>query len=218
LLVRYSPYDQHLRLLLTFEQRRAGEFDDAAPSSYDMLFFTGLVPHTWNSAVCESIGSLQNQHIADLRTYRQAHQDERNRVLHWILVPVETASFLLITATVIRYALVRARIASTSFHETIVSAIAWTLGLISVAIGTRLPISLACLLWHVGTAHLVNCATREQKGSLCLRSGLVAWSVAWAFQVGIGHWIWEGNRPNVSNLEDLSWLAVTESVLIAWTA
>jgi heme/copper-type cytochrome/quinol oxidase subunit 2 len=48
---------------------------------------------------------------------------------------------------------------------------------------------------------------------------LVAWIIAWMLQVGVGHWMWEGNQPNVAaHPNDVSYLAMCTSVLIAWSS
>jgi hypothetical protein len=48
---------------------------------------------------------------------------------------------------------------------------------------------------------------------------VICWTLAWSVQVGIGHWILERNQPNVAaNLNDVSYIAMCQSVLIAWSS
>jgi uncharacterized membrane protein YGL010W len=155
---------------------------------------------------------LQAQHAADLRIYRGAHTDRYNRAMHWILIPVETTSFLLLTCTLLR-----------SLHiphsDIVVASIGWTLGLVAVSITSHRLVGLACLIGHVGAAAWVNQTVRRFSSRKTLWVlGIVAWTLAWALQVGLGHWIWEGNNPNVANMSQVSWLALTQSVLIAWSS
>ena len=55
----------------------------------------------------------------------------------------------------------------------------------------------------------------------CWRILLVAmavWMLSSSLQVVVGHWIWEGNSPDVLNSDShVSWLALTHSVQIAWS-
>jgi uncharacterized membrane protein YGL010W len=43
-----------------------------------------------------SLQAIREQHAIDLVVYRNGHQDWTNRMLHWILIPIETATSLML--------------------------------------------------------------------------------------------------------------------------
>ena len=49
---------------------------------------------------------------------------------------------------------------------------------------------------------------------------VMAWIVSWTLQIFVGHWMWEQNRPNISpsTVNEVSYLAMCQSVLIAWSS
>jgi hypothetical protein len=60
--------------------------------------------------------------------------------------------------------------------------------------------------------------TRSSEGTFLVMLALVTWTLAWAIQVGVGHFMFEKNKPNVANMKDVSYLAMALSVLIAWSS
>jgi uncharacterized membrane protein YGL010W len=153
------------------------------------------------------IRKLQSQHRQDLVIYRQAHQEWRNRVLHWILIPAECWSALLLGLLIL------------PFSSIIIPFVGIGLAFLSLVLATNPTIGAATFLFHgfaVWTS-LEIVASRELWEALVIC--LSVWTIAWALQVGVGHWIWEGNDPNVSNLQSsVSILAMCQSVLIAWSS
>ena len=73
---------------------------------------------------------------------------------------------------------------------------------------------LASLLFHAAMSAL----TKVEYGYIgsITRIALVVWTISWVLQVGVGHWVLEKNQPNVATIDQVSFLAVLESVLIAW--
>jgi uncharacterized membrane protein YGL010W len=150
------------------------------------------------------VRKLQSQHFQDLKIYRRAHQERRNRLLHWILIPAECWSALLLGLLILPSA--------------IVLIVGIGLACLSLVLATNSTIGAATFLFH-GFAlwtGLEIVASRElwEAWVICLS----VWTIAWALQVGVGHWIWEGNDPNIADLQSVSLLAMCQSVLIAWSS
>lgn len=129
----------------------------------------------------------------------------------------------------------------TWFVEMIPTIVTIGLGLVSMMIATNLRVGLLTLIFHfwclqsfvelmrMPSLHHQDVAEifgflvyREFPGRLMVVVAIVSWTVAWALQVGVGHWMWEQNQPNVVDQNRMgsavSYLAVTTSVLIAWSS
>ena len=106
-------------------------------------------------------------------------------------------------------------------------------GFLSLAISTQMWIGVACVIFHVfavlscyylvlavqeTTTRTTDTDTYCQETVLLTSIGVGTWTAAWVFQVGAGHWICEQNQPNVANMDEVSWLAMVQSVLIAWSS
>jgi hypothetical protein len=93
------------------------------------------------------------------------------------------------------------------------------LGWISLWISTKHWVGVTCFIFH-GVAvwscfQIFQSCGRLQ--TLCIAGG--SWTIAWMFQVGVGHWIWEQNQPKIANNnKEVSYLAMCQSVLIAWSS
>ena len=205
------------------------------------------------------ISSLIHQHAIDLYVYRAAHQQWANRVLHWILIPVETASFFLVLAivafhgslwerrirkgvvgnrTIIRQSsngssrpnLKKRHEITPQQHSLVIdllSSIGWILGILSFVLCLLDDgnVTLHQAAWIIGIIaaafHLAlvpySLAIITQWGShvACLVA-MVAWTLAWSLQVGIGHYLIEGNQPTIANKDQVSALAMVTSIVIAW--
>jgi uncharacterized membrane protein YGL010W len=209
---------------------------------------------------------LQEQHVGDLILYQSAHQHDYNRVLHWILIPVETFCSFWILATILPHLLLDRRNNNNnknfiSSSDLIIHALGWTMGITSLFLATTtttttriteeatdtddattysarqtrsrrhltLLLSIgvaACLLYiFLAAASLAivqyfaatAAATESTTTKMSLMYATTAWTVAWILQIGIGHYGWEGNSPNVvANVDEVSVLAVMTSILIAW--
>jgi uncharacterized membrane protein YGL010W len=148
------------------------------------------------------IRDLQFQHLEDLKIYRSAHRDWRNCSLHGVMIPVECWSALLFSMTLLPSA--------------ITAVVGLALGWISLVIATKPSVGVATFVFH-----LVAIGTCREVQSWGTVSALViaggSWTIAWALQVGVGHWIWERNQPNVATMTQVSYLAMCQSVLIAWS-
>jgi uncharacterized membrane protein YGL010W len=175
---------------------------------------------------------LKLQHVQDLKVYHKNHKEWRNLVLHWIMIPLECWSALLITTVVLVCVIDGSRTTRTvatihSSYTSIVSSIGQLLalvigiglGVLSCMIATKRWIGFLTLVFHciaVWTCHIVV-TTMSPMEALCISLGI--WTMAWMAQVGIGHWLWERNQPNVvATMDDVSWLAMCQSVLIAWSS
>jgi uncharacterized membrane protein YGL010W len=183
--------------------------------------------HFMMPLLSEMVTALRNQHEVDLHIYQSAHQNSANRILHSCLIPLETLSCLLLLASAIRL-LVQSIIARDKndcssrppllilhFYH----AMGWTLGLTSLVLSPDAVGAAACT-FHVVAFRWIT--TWQQQSvfsvSALVRKTLFVWTLSWVLQVGMGHWILEGNQPTVfaNNMQDVSWLAMTQSVLIAW--
>ena len=148
---------------------------------------------------------LRRQHRLDLKIYRSAHREWRNRMLHWLLIPIECGSALLLGAIVLPF-------------ECIV-LVGMGLGTLSFILAESRLVGCACWCFHA----LALAVCRQTLVSVGSNLGvfvvaLVAWTVAWALQVGVGHWVLEKNQPNVADMGTVSYLAMVQSVLIAWSS
>jgi uncharacterized membrane protein YGL010W len=109
------------------------------------------------------------------------------------------------------------------------------LGMLSSVIATEVRIGLATLVFHLAVAWscdtlMERCSCKNNEGAVrggeeehrwAALAAFAAWSwtVAWMLQVGLGHSLWEKNRPNVmANMQQVSYLAMSQSVLIAWSS
>lgn len=147
---------------------------------------------------------LQQQHQRDLKVYRVAHQNYRNRILHWFLVPVECWTFFLLVSSVL--------------PPLICFVAGMVLGILAIVIAYDGVIGWACLFFHlfvVATCHTTSAALGTFQAIIL---ALFTWTFAWTFQVGIGHMLWEKNEPNVANVKSVSILSMCQSVLIAWSS
>jgi uncharacterized membrane protein YGL010W len=164
---------------------------------------------------------LQSQHEMDLEIYRTAHTEWRNRILHWILIPVEAFSFLIFLAVALSLSIgTTRRQKDGSFDSFIMKALGWTTGLVSLAItrADNLTIGTASLLFHLAAVAVCDKLVREKGSRKAILIAASAWTIAWSLQVFVGHWLLENNQPNVANMNQVSWLAMSQSVLIAWSS
>jgi len=144
------------------------------------------------------------QHQKDLEIYRRAHQEWRNRYIHYIMIPMECFAFLEFVSILAGPLCVWL----VGFLMAVLSTVVTT----DVAIGTLCCIFLSTSCWL--STELIKLYGMEV--SLVLAS--VCWVVAWVVQVGIGHFLFERNKPNVANMSEVSYLAMLLSVLIAWSS
>jgi uncharacterized membrane protein YGL010W len=165
--------------------------------------------------------SLSKQHELDLEIYQRAHAEWRNRLLHSILIPVEALSFLLfLTIAVSILTRRQGHKDGEGLESLIMKAIGWTTGLVSLAItgSDKISIGTASLLFHLAAVAVCDKLVRAKGPWKAFVIGTLSWTIAWSLQVGVGHWILEHNQPNVANMNEVSWLAMTQSVLIAWSS
>ena len=150
------------------------------------------------------MSSLRRQHKYDLIVYRSAHQLWENRFLHWLLIPVECWSVFLVA-----YALL---------PPWLPFLVATLLGVMALWIAADPKIGGACLVFHIVVIVSCRATSRFLEAWETLSVAAIAWIISWALQVGVGHWLWEKNDPNVANIKSVSWLAMCQSVLIAWSS
>lgn len=147
---------------------------------------------------------FQSQHLKDLQTYRRAHQEWRNRFVHYAMIPVACFSFQLAVR------LVTGNVVST--------LLAWILASLSLLVATQLRLGVAVFLFHISSGGLANSITHHCNTTTTISTALASWTMAWGVQVGLGHYILERNSPNVSNMMEVSYLAMCLSTLIAWSS
>ena len=63
---------------------------------------------------------------------------------------------------------------------------------------------------------LVSSDHNERRYSYVLMGTVLLWTLSWVLQVGLGHYLIEGNQPNLASPSDVSTLSVVTSVLLAW--
>jgi hypothetical protein len=98
--------------------------------------------------------------------------------------------------------------------------IGWTTGLVSLAITgvDNLSIGTASFVFHLAAVTVCDKLVCEKGAWRAIAIAVCSWTIAWSLQVGIGHWMFENNQPNVANMNEVSWLAMTQSVLITWSS
>ena len=101
-----------------------------------------------------------------------------------------------------------------------VEAVGWTLGIVSWFLSPPWSVvGMATTIFHVLVCGSLARRYVNRNGIwTSFKAALILWILAWTIQVGIGHWILEANQPNVAaaSIFDVSWLAMLQSVLIAW--
>lgn len=154
--------------------------------------------------------SLRSQHAKDLALYRRSHQERKNRVIHWVMIPVEFFSFHWFAAIVSAQ--------SVRTQHFVVATIGLTTGVFAVIVNTDMKKGGSVFLFHLLSCPLVIAMTSffHQRTSTMLACSL--WTIAWAMQVIVGHYICEKNQPNLANPKEISSLSVILSVLISWSS
>jgi hypothetical protein len=166
--------------------------------------------------------SIIEQHQFDLRLYQSSHQVLKNRWLHKLLIPIESfAAFLFVTAA-FRTIL---RLSHLQLHLLMVLCLGFTMGMISLAIS---PVShawtgIATFVFMTASPWISCIVVKDQenhhhKAWRTMAVALAAWILASSLQVTVGHWLWEDNQPDVLSSGLVSWLSLTHSVQIAWSA
>lgn len=199
------------------------DHDESVPHAASMCRSSMPLLH----AVHTIVQSLNTQHAIDLEVYRRSHTELKNRILHWILIPVETFSFFLLLGVVVSAAATASKhkkqkestVDSLTAFIPIVKALAWTCGLVSVLIAVDHRMAgAATLAFHVATASLCHKLIQAQGPKRVILIAAVCWTLAFSIQIGVGHQMFEENQPSVANPSVVSWLAMTQSVLIAWSS
>jgi uncharacterized membrane protein YGL010W len=192
-----------------------------------------------------SLHAIREQHEIDLVVYRNGHQDWTNRMLHWILIPIETATSLMILDRLIVWLTtttrqlkfgVTANEAKRSdlsdrmvdlpvvrvFESAAIRAVNVTLAILSMGASPETFWGYLAAIFH---ASLSMCRTKH---SVSLHFIGTMWLISWILQIALGHWLLEGNNPTfwrsskaaLSGLaidhQGVSIQAVATSVLIAW--
>ena len=150
------------------------------------------------------VEKLKRRHVIDLKIYRLAHCHPFNRFLHWILIPIECWSALLLCALI--------------FPKSLTVLIGIALGALSLILSTNTIVGMATFLFHVASLVLIHQIQEMYCPMEAFGIATTAWTLAWALQVGVGHWMIEKNQPNVANVQNVSYLALVQSVLIAWSS
>ena len=166
-----------------------------------------VVSDGYDSSLKRIYRGFKSQHILDLNVYRRAHQNWYNRVLHWILIPLECWSALCFCMILLSLP--------------IGAMISILLGIQSLFLSTKLWIGIITFLFHLWTivTYIILRQYLADDSYILLLLILIVWVIAWTLQIVIGHWICEKNQPNIANKDDnVSYLAMCQSVLIAWSS
>ncbi|KAG7347828.1 DUF962 domain containing protein [Nitzschia inconspicua] len=167
---------------------------------------------------------LRAQHEFDLKVYQLAHNEPRNVLLHKLLIPVECWSALMFL-----WLIVDAFTSSINQNGTIINVLRLLPGTVTLLLGilsfmlvpTKIRLGSATFLFHIGVIHFSEALIQSYRYQYSSWGFpifvLSSWVVAWILQVGVGHYLLEGNSPNVANMQDVSYLAMCQSVLIAWS-
>lgn len=187
----------------------------------------------WSGCCALLLRSLREQHEIDLQVYRDGHQNVTNRILHWLLIPVEIITFLVLVDRLVLLLLLplvsinqplkkkkNSRLLLVIQSRTIAQATNVTLGILSFFLVSPLPdaAGLAALCLHgLLFAIPLILPKRIKQNQLSMKRVVAAWTLSWLLQICLGHWILEGNAPTFFQSKDgVSFQAVATSVLIAW--
>jgi uncharacterized membrane protein YGL010W len=166
---------------------------------------------------------LQTQHLFDLKVYRSAHNERWNILLHKTLVPLECWSAL--TLVWICMDLIVAQVDNAillaTFLRLLPPTLTLCLGILSFLLATNRVVGMAAFLFH----NMVLCSCERwmklykgQEYSVTFPIlALLCWVVPLMLQIVVGHWILEGNSPNLAKKNEVTFLAVCLPVLIAWS-
>lgn len=174
---------------------------------------------------------LRLQHDIDLEVYRSAHGNEWNRLFHYVMIPLEVASFLwLVTTVLVGLSYCLSSSSNTTSKKanaterpemsqlaSVVNAASWTMGLLSCAVASNPILGLAVLVLHVFMGQACQMGVPSLGFRKSLAVGLTVWTISWCLQIGIGHYLLEGKPPNLFNSEDpVSFLSAATSIVLAW--
>lgn len=188
---------------------------------------------------------LKEQHVVDLAVYRSAHTSKWNRRLHYVLIPLEVAAFLWLLTTLLFglscyfFSTKTAKNNSKSnnvknkqtkeqeqqatqddnsqFLVSMVTAAAWTLGLLSCAVASEPYLGLAVLVMHVFLGQLCQLGVPLLGLYKSFILGVAVWTFSWLVQIGVGHYWIEGTPPNLFNPNDkVTLLSAATSIVLAW--
>ena len=170
---------------------------------------------------------LHAQHAIDLAVYRSAHEQDWNRRLHYVLIPLEVASFLWLVTTVL-YLVSRCRVSRKTQHQIqttptcssmsyLGTALAWTLGLLSCWVATHPVMGMVIFLLHVFMEKVCRVSIPRLGLVTSAIVGGTVWVLSWSLQIGVGHYWIEGKPPNLFNPDDkVSLLSACTSIVLAW--
>jgi len=88
----------------------------------------------------------------------------------------------------------------------------------SKTVAIQPTIGVASFMFHITSGWFAGMIVGAYDVKTALIISVGCWAVAWAVQLGIGHYLLEKNSPNVANLREVSYLAMCVSVLIAWSS
>ena len=158
--------------------------------------------------ISDTISRLKQQHDLDVALYKRNHREWRNRWIHNIMIPCECWSLLLLcslllgeTTTILVGVLLTALALLVSSHNH---------RALTVAAGGFYLIA----SWTANTVVVVH----SSNPTTVIAIAISLWTLAWTIQVGIGHFIIEKNVPNIATFNEVSYLAIGLSVLVAWTS
>ena len=120
------------------------------------------------------------------------------------MIPLEYGSFSLFLGSLV--------------PDVVAASVGFGIGLLALVLSMNKRVGWACLLFHILVVFVCNMLVQTLGQFATILLALLAWSLAWILQVGVGHWVWEKNQPNVASPDSVSMLSVCESVLIAWSS
>ena len=157
-----------------------------------------------HASMASVVASLRRLHANDLVVYRRAHRERRNRWIHYAMIPVECGSFQVFVCL----------FAGAQLN--------WLVGIVfavlSAVVATRASTGITTAAFHLSSSVVSASLVQKFGWWRAFLSASASWTASWAVQVGIGHYLFEKNSPNVANMSEVSYLAMCLSVLIAWSS
>jgi uncharacterized membrane protein YGL010W len=150
------------------------------------------------------LARIKWRHRQDLKVYRGAHQEWRNRIIHYLMIPVECFAFQLCIRLFAGH--------PTSY------VVGLSMAALSMTVATKPYSGTASFLFHTASCWFADLLVLRYEFKTMVHLFASSWTAAWAAQVCIGHYLLEKNSPNVANPSEVSFLAMGLSVLISWSS
>lgn len=173
---------------------------------------------------------LQAQHHADLRAYRSAHRKWWDVLLHkTLIVPIECWTETMLLLIVVELIVPKADNERTAWVVILVKllprSITLLLGTLSLLLATSRWVGLATLVFHIMVIYscekimelYMNLPLNHPNWWIFPIIAHLSWSLPLILRGVVGLFVVEDDAPNGAKKQKVSYLAICQPVLIAWS-